>query len=130
LVWRASVPPAALGALLARLPKVDECASHLNWHAGAGDGRLRVYGGTPPGSQTTEGDNLRAARFLGEMRAAASEAGGSLVVERCGPKFRDGFDAWGLTESAALLMARVKEQLDPSNTFSPGRCGFILQSRD
>jgi len=125
LVWRASVPPDALGALLSRLPKVSEYASSLRWHAGAGDGRLRVYEETPRESHTTDEDETRAARHLGEMREAARAAGGSLVVERSGAQFRRMFDAWGLNESSAQLMKRIKEQLDPSNTFSPGRCGFV-----
>jgi glycolate oxidase subunit GlcD len=124
LVWRASVPPTSLGALLARVPKVGEDATSLKWHAGAGDGRLRVYGSTLRESGDADGDELLASRLLGEMREAARAAGGSLVVERSSARFRRVFDAWGLTESSALLMRRVKEQLDPSNTFSPGRCGF------
>jgi glycolate oxidase subunit GlcD len=124
LVWRASVPPAALGPLLARLPKAGEHAGLIKWHAGAGDGRVRVYEVTPQESGTTGEGNLRAARFLGEMREAARAAGGSLVVERSSPGFRRTFDAWGLSDSAALLMGRVKERLDPSNTFSPGRFGL------
>ena len=55
------------------------------------------------------------------MRDAARGAGGSLVVERAPSELKREFGAWGLTESAALLMRRVKEQLDPDDIFSPGR---------
>jgi FAD/FMN-containing dehydrogenase len=128
-VWRAGVPPAALGALLARLTKASEQAGALRWQAGAGDGRLRVYEGAPPEGRTADEHDRLAARSLGEMREAARAAGGSLVVERSGAGLRRGFDAWGLSDSSALLMRRVKEQLDPSNIFSPGRCGFTMPSQ-
>ena len=124
LIWRACVPPSALSQLLSRLPEVDEYATHLMWHAGAGDGRLRVFEGTPRDAGDVDHDRTLAARFLGGMREAARSAGGSLVVERATAQFRQNFDSWGLSDSAAFLMRRIKEQLDPSNTFSPGRFRF------
>jgi glycolate oxidase subunit GlcD len=129
LIWRACVPPSALSQLLSRLPEVDEYATtRLMWHAGAGDGRLRVLEATPRDVRDIEGDvdrdRLLAARFLGGMREAARSAGGSLVVERAPVQFRQSFDSWGLSDSAAFLMRRIKEQLDPSDTFSPGRFRF------
>ncbi|HEX6184921.1 MAG TPA: FAD-linked oxidase C-terminal domain-containing protein [Pyrinomonadaceae bacterium] len=129
LLWRASVLPAALGALLTRLPKAVENASSNRWHAGAGDGRLRVYEETPRESGTAGEDERRAVRFLEEMRGAARESGGALVVERAPSPLMRELDAWGLTESASFLMGRLKEQLDPSDTFSPGRFGLSPQSR-
>jgi FAD/FMN-containing dehydrogenase len=124
LVWRACVRPSALGLLLTRLHEVNEHASQLSWHAGAGDGRLRVFEATPDNSRGVEQDATRTSRLLGEMREAARVAGGSLVVERASSVLRQSFDPWGLSESAAFLMQRVKGQLDPSDTFSPGRFSF------
>jgi glycolate oxidase subunit GlcD len=124
MVWRACVRPSALGLMLSRLP---EFGTHdrLKWHAGAGDGRLRVFDAT---ARDGEFDASRAARLLGGMREAARGAGGSLVVERAPSSLSQNFDAWGLSDSAAFLMSRVKEQLDPSDTFSPGRFGFTERS--
>jgi glycolate oxidase subunit GlcD len=126
LVWRACVPPSALGPLLLRLPNVSEYASYTMWHAGAGDGRLRVFELTPGDGEghTFDDDKLVAARILGELREEARAAGGSLVVERARARFRHRFDSWGLGDSASLLVRRIKEQLDPSNTFAPGRFSF------
>ncbi|HVF44870.1 MAG TPA: FAD-linked oxidase C-terminal domain-containing protein [Pyrinomonadaceae bacterium] len=121
IVWRACVPPSALGLLLTRLREVKGHGARLTWHAGAGDGRLRVFELTPG---DVEPDATRAARLLGELREAARGAGGSLVVERAPSALRRSFDPWGLSESAAFLMRRVKQQLDPSDTFSPGRFSF------
>ncbi|MDT7807466.1 MAG: glycolate oxidase [Acidobacteriota bacterium] len=124
LVWRASVPPSALGTLLARLGRVNDHAHGMMWHAGAGDGRLRVFEERPRESKTANGDERHAARLLEEMREVAHAAGGSLVVERSTRSFKQKFDAWGLNDSTAFLMRRIKDQLDPSDTFSPGRYHF------
>lgn len=113
LDWRASVLPSALGSLLARLGGDDEDGRALRWHAGAGDGRLRVF----DDAQATDG----AVALLRELRAAARAAGGSLVVERAPEQLKRALGAWGLTESSEFLLRRLKEQLDPSDTFSPGR---------
>nr|MDQ3747282.1 FAD-binding oxidoreductase [Acidobacteriota bacterium] len=112
LAWHASVLPSELGAFVERL--CDERGDGAAWHAGAGDGRLRVF-------ESGEGDCAEAASSLRSLREAARRACGSLVVERAPRELRAGFDVWGLGESAAFLMRRVKEQLDPADTFSPGR---------
>jgi len=122
LSWRACVRPSALGLLLTRLQEeADGHAPQLTWHAGAGDGRLRVFEATPDDAGR---DATSTARLLGEMRETARGAGGSLVVERASSVLRRSFDPWGLSESAAFLMKRIKRQLDPSDTFSPGRFSF------
>jgi FAD/FMN-containing dehydrogenase len=118
LVWRAGVRPNALGRML-------ESAGAGMWHAGAGDGRLRVFERTPNPRGAARRGNVEAAAFaVARAREAAREAGGSLVVERAPSPLMRELDAWGLNDSAAFLMRRVKEQLDPSGTFSPGRFRF------
>ncbi|HEX8336710.1 MAG TPA: hypothetical protein VF621_08265, partial [Pyrinomonadaceae bacterium] len=115
LAWRASVLPSALGTLLARLGDGGDYGRGLRWHAGAGDGRLRVFE-----------DEIRrdgGAAALREMREAARAAGGSLVVERAPDALKRELGAWGLSESAAFLMGRLKGRLDPSDTFTPGLFG-------
>ena len=128
LVWRAGVLPSSLGVLLDRLGAGDERERETMWQAGAGDGRLRVFEDMPARTEDA-GDEGTASLLasLGAMREAARGAGGSLVVERAPAWLTRGFDAWGLTESAAFLMRRLKEQLDPTDTFSPGRYGFRLR---
>ena len=121
LVWRASVLPSALGTLLARLSEGNEYTRETMWHAGAGHGRLRVFQLTPRGGETVREDTVASIMFLRGMREAARGAGGSLVIERATRGLKREFDAWGLNDSAAFLMRRVKEQLDPADTFSPGR---------
>lgn len=108
LVWRAGVLPSRLEALLSAL----EARGGGAWHAGAGDGRVRVFGGVEESAS------------LESLRGAARGAGGSLVVERAPDEWKARADVWGLSESSAFLMDRVKRQLDPGNLFSPGRFGF------
>jgi FAD/FMN-containing dehydrogenase len=110
LAWRASVLPSALGALLARVGDGDDYGRGLRWHAGAGDGRLRVF----------EDESRRdgAAAALRQVREAARAGGGSLVVERAPDALKRELGAWGLSESAAFLMKRIKQQLDPSDAFA------------
>ncbi|MDT5157874.1 MAG: glycolate oxidase [Acidobacteriota bacterium] len=113
VVWRAGVLPSELGALLAWLHGRGEHVDEALWHAGAGDGRLRVF------DATRDADEMLT--YLRSLREAAHAAGGSLVVERAPEELKREFDAWGLTDSAAFLMSRVKRQLDAAETFSPGR---------
>ncbi|MDX6306529.1 MAG: hypothetical protein QOI77_3498, partial [Blastocatellia bacterium] len=51
----------------------------------------------------------------------AEALGGSLVIESASEEIRNEFDAWGDFGSAGELMKRVKAQLDPLNSLSPGR---------
>ncbi|HEV2864720.1 MAG TPA: FAD-linked oxidase C-terminal domain-containing protein [Pyrinomonadaceae bacterium] len=44
LAWQARVLPSELGRLLSELNLNDAASSGLMWHAGAGDGRLHVFG--------------------------------------------------------------------------------------
>ena len=112
LTWRASVLPSRLGAFIGRVR--EECGDGAAWHAGAGDGRLRVY-------ETAARGVAETVSSLRSLREAARRAGGSLVVERAPDELKSGFDVWGLSDSAAFLMRRVKAQLDPAGAFSPGR---------
>ena len=112
LVWRAGVLPARLRELLLEIEERSARKRRLVWQAGVGDGRVRVF---------------EAAETLPpvlELRAAARAAGGSLVVERAPAEVKEGADVWGLSDSSAFLMKRLKRQLDPANLFSPGRFGF------
>jgi glycolate oxidase subunit GlcD len=113
LAWRASVLPSALGASLARLG--EDYGRGLRWHAGAGDGRLRVF-------DEVDGRGGALDRLRG-LREAARAAGGSLVVESAPDSFKRELGAWGLSESSALLLKRIKEQLDPADTLAPGLFG-------
>ena len=119
LISRASVLPNALAEYLEEVLKLDE-ASHpeLMWHAGAVDGRVRVFAKPPLYYR-------EAVRALEHLRATAAGLGGSLVVENASPEIKSEFDSWAVSRSSWGLMKRVKEQLDPKETLSPGRFANI-----
>ena len=121
LVWRAGVLASKLGALLDALG--EERARVGAWHAGAGDGRLRVF-------DSVERDIAETSASLLRLRETARAAGGALVVERAPSVLKEKFDVWGLTGSSSFLMSRVKRQLDPSDVFSPGRFSLSATRKD
>ena len=117
LRWRVALRPSDLAAFLGNMIELeDDEASHpgLSWHAGLGDGRLRVIARTPV-------YHREAVRALERLRQQAENLGGSLVVESARDEIKHEFDAWGDFGSGAELMKRVKTQLDPQNALSPGR---------
>jgi FAD/FMN-containing dehydrogenase len=119
LGWRASVRPTELQTFL-KLAMEDGGSAHSSsslWHAGVGDGRLRVI------SSPAE-DAASCIASLERLRAGARASGGSLVIESAPPEIKKAFDVWGVSGASQPLMQRVKEQLDPADTLSPGRFVF------
>jgi len=117
LKWRVTLRPTDLVGFLSEIAELEtDEASHrrLRWHAGLGDGRLRAIARSPV-------YHREAVRALERLRQKAETLGGSLVVESAPEEIRNEFDVWGDLGSAAELMQRVKAQLDPRNTLSPGR---------
>ena len=118
LVWRAGVFPSELLGLIGEAAKGRKKKEEWAWHAGLGDGRLRVF---EEAASEGDGEKLSSLRSL---RRSATVGGGSFIIERAPANFRRGFEAWGLSPSTASLMRSVKEQLDPADVFSPGRFAF------
>jgi glycolate oxidase FAD binding subunit len=79
----------------------------------AGTGVL--YAGLPG---TTDPDTV--ARIVGDLRAAATRAGGHAVVLTAPAPALSRVDMWGPVEGLHL-MRRVKDQFDPDARFAPGR---------
>jgi glycolate oxidase FAD binding subunit len=65
-------------------------------------------------------DPQTAGRVVADLRAAAAEHGGSVVVLTAPPPVRDALDVWGPVPGLDL-MRRLKEQLDPDRRLAPGR---------
>lgn len=59
------------------------------------------------------------------LRTAAMEMDGSLVVEDVDPTVKPHVNVWGPFHETGSLMKRIKEKLDPKNMLSPGRFGPI-----
>ena len=62
--------------------------------------------------------------MLGVVQAArqnASGTGANLVIQRCPPSVKKHVDVWGEGVEGLGVMRRIKEQMDPKHTLSPGR---------
>jgi FAD/FMN-containing dehydrogenase len=118
LVWRVNLLPDKLGVFLERAMKDGGSAfsSSSLWHAGIGDGRLRLI-------NTANEDAGSCVAALERLRASASAVGGSLIIENASPEIKNSFDSWGAHEPNLSLMRRVKKELDVNEMFSPGRFG-------
>ena len=115
--WRVKLRPTDLSSLINDVAILeDDDASHvsLRWHAGLGDGRLHAMGRAPV-------YHREAVRALERLREKAENLGGNLILESAPVEIKNEFDAWGEFGSAAELMKRVKQELDPQNLLSPGR---------
>jgi len=108
-----SVLPTELRAFCAQLHEVG-MAPPVGWRVvaqGAGVGQFRLEG--------APSDVLIAA--LRGLRTAAERRGGTLVVLAGPEDLKARCDVWGSPGDALPLLQRVKQQLDPRGTLSPGR---------
>jgi glycolate oxidase FAD binding subunit len=99
---RISVPPLRLPEVLARLPRSAQ------WWASPGVGVAHWVG---------ELD----AEALSLARAAAEQAGGSLVLLDAPLQLKRQVGAWGSPPATLEWMRRVRDAFDPHHTLSPGR---------
>ena len=117
LVWRLGLRPGDLVSFLDEMIALEKDeTSHvsLRWHAGLGDGPLRAIARAPV-------YHREAVRALERLRGKAETLGGNLVLETAPLEIRNECDSWGGFGSSTDLMRRVKTQLDPRNSLSPGR---------
>ena len=115
LSWLARLLPSDVPSFVSEVSALDE-ASHpgLQWQAGLGDGRVRVLAKCPTYHQ-------QAVRVLERLCQTAENLGGSLVIEKASADIKRELNSWGSFGSAAELMKRIKQELDPENLLSPGR---------
>ena len=112
--WRVGLRPISAASFLMEMIKTSPVEAM--WHAGLGDGRIRVI----------DADNMQAGEVrdrIERSRANATALGGTLIMET---------EVAGIASDSIYkrpdyqLMARIKQQLDPAGTFSPGRFGFEM----
>lgn len=109
---KASLLPSEIGDWLDRLKSVAERERmETCWRAHAGHGLVIAYitGATEP-----------LVTALGELREAARERRGTLVVTSAPPELSERFDVWGPSPALELMRA-VKARFDPQSTLNPGR---------
>jgi FAD/FMN-containing dehydrogenase len=112
--WRVGLRPGEAAAFLIEMIKTSPVETM--WHAGLGDGRIRAI----------DAGNMQASEVrdhIERSRANAAALGGTLIMET---------EVAGIAPDPIYkrpdyqLMARIKQQLDPAGTFSPGRFGFEM----
>ena len=109
LSYRITVKPSEVHRMIETV--AGDVDQETVWHAGVGDGRIRVM-------QT---DRAAAnSKSLSALRSAAETLGGSLIIEHAPSETNSGVDSWGALP-ATNLMTRIKQELDPAGLFSPGR---------
>ena len=125
LVWRVGLRPAEVGTFLAKLETQPD---ELMWQTSVGDGRTRIVDRLQHTENGSSRSDIQSAESIGIFRAHAQSLGSTLVIENASTEIKNRAGAWAAVGSAlgpaTRLMQRVKQQLDPSNTFSPGRFEF------
>lgn len=119
LTWRVGLRPADVEAFLAKLIvqhdfRTSDRSSGLMWHAGLGDGRVRVV----DNFEQTEDKTISR---LETLRTEAQHLGSALIIENAPADLRNRIGVWEPSGPSAGLMQRIKQQLDPDGILSPGR---------
>jgi glycolate oxidase subunit GlcD len=111
-VWRVGLRPTEAASFLIDLIRTSEAATL--WHAGVGDGRIRVI-------EDSDARHGEALARIDRLRATANALGGALIIEALPANIAYYSNR---PEPASEIMARIKQQLDPLGVLSPGRLGF------
>jgi hypothetical protein len=125
LIWRVGLPPAQAPTFLAHLEEhsSSDKSTELMWQAGLADGRIRSIEQLP--SKGEPGEIRRdALTRLHHFRSEAERQGGNLAIESAPAEIKRRIGAWGNFGSAARVMQRIKQQLDPHAILSPDRFEF------
>ncbi len=109
LVWRVGLRPADVGAFLVIYS--EAAAAHGDgpmWHAGLGDGRVRIM---------ERGDLANSTDRVNSLSSAAQGLGGRVIIEHAADKVMSGLSISTTAGAAVGIMQRIKQQLDPDGIF-------------
>ncbi|MBA2705024.1 MAG: FAD-binding protein [Blastocatellia bacterium] len=113
IMWRVELRPTEAASFLTEVIKTSPVETM--WHAGVGDGRIRVI----DGRNANDGDvDAR----IDRLRASAKALGGMITIESGNSAPLAPTNKTPATE----IMSRIKQQLDPRNVFGSGRFGYEL----
>lgn len=111
VVYRLTVPLAAVARVLMTAERKDFLAAPLAALAFAGTGTIRLV---------TKPDAAPAAIFP-KLLSLANEHGGHAVMEAAPPALKGAFDVWGPSPSTLSIMRELKHRFDPRGMLNPGR---------
>ncbi|MFN7928487.1 MAG: FAD-binding oxidoreductase [Blastocatellia bacterium] len=118
LIFKLSVKPADLPAMIADLQKYlpESPLSMLRVHAGNGVIRVHASNDALAWFRTKERP-----KRIAELRSRAQAHGGNMVILRAPLELKSHIDVWGEVGPTAVLMHALKEKFDPQNLLNPGR---------
>jgi hypothetical protein len=119
-VWRANVPPVSLRQFISKIESAPGNESRT-WQASAATGQVRGI------ESISDLDQI--AELLQWLREEARSLDGSLTIENSHRDLKKSMDSWGGFGTSAAIMQRIKMQLDPRNTLSPGRFNFAVNTK-
>jgi len=60
-------------------------------------------------------------KFIKKLTSEAAKNEGNLVIEASPSSIKKKVDPWGKSRNDALMMRRIKKQIDPGGILNPGR---------
>jgi len=96
--------------------KAANLSHTLLTHAGSGVGLIGLRG--EDGARDAKG---RVAKAVRDILVQCRSKGGNLVIQRAPAPWKADLPVWGELGEDALIMKRIRQQLDPSSILCPGR---------
>ena len=118
LVCRAGLRPSDLPGFLAEL---DRDGSTTLWHAGIGDGRIRMVERLKPDASSAAGEVLN---LIETRKHQIRKLGGRLIVEYAPDEIRESLAQSEDFGGASGIMSRIKTELDPGKILPSGFSGI------
>ncbi len=116
LMWRVGLRPTEAASFLIDLVKTADDATL--WHAGLGDGRIRVI-------EDSNAQDGGANGHIDRLRINATALGGTLILEASEASMS--YDS--SNPPAAKIMARIKQQLDPLGILPGAHLGLEMRRK-
>jgi glycolate oxidase subunit GlcD len=117
IIWRVGLRSEDVSKFLVRLTQENRSSAESIWQASIGDGRIRVFDRLPHsenGAGEIEANTIRHFESLGDF---GKDLGATLIIERAPAAIRNCAIDSGRSGAAAVIMERIKQQLDPDGIF-------------
>ena len=117
IVWRVGLRPEDVSKFLLRLSAENRSSAESMWQASIGAGRIRVFDRlrhSGNGAGEIEANTIQYFESLGDF---AKGLGATLIIERAPAELKVRASDSGRSGAAAVIMERIKQQLDPDGVF-------------